>query len=82
MARGALRLALKKAGLDSLGRNLTLLQVRVVFDKLMAGQLERQGVRDAAGVCETVMEEVSQSAPQGTSTEVGVDQIFRRLGNA
>jgi len=78
-ARGTLRIALKEAGLEP--ENLTLGQLKVVFKRILPGELETRGVRDAAGTCEAVLLQVA-SAPQAVSQEPsgGVDEIFRRLG--
>jgi hypothetical protein len=80
-ARGTLRLALKSAGL-TVG-SLTLAQLRVVFDKLMRGELESRGVADAAATCTAVMAEVERAAPDSGDTETTTqpDMIFSRLGN-
>ena len=59
-ARGTLRLALKSAGLTA--RNLTLAQLRVVFDKVMPGEMESRGVEDATATCTAVMAEVRRAA--------------------
>ena len=80
VARGTLRLAVKQAGLDP--NNLTLRQVKVVLEKLMARELERRGVADAAAVCKKVVEGVVAEAPSDASSEVAIDRIFRRLGDA
>jgi hypothetical protein len=80
-ARGTLRLALKSAGLTA--GNLTLAQFRVVFDKLMPGELESSGVADTTATCTAVMAEVERSAPDsGDAETTEPDMIFRRLGSA
>ena len=80
-ARGTLRLALKSAGLTA--RNVTLAQLRVVFDKLMPGEIESRGVADVAATCTAVMAEVERAASDSDDVETTEqDRIFRRLGNA
>jgi hypothetical protein len=78
-ARGTLRIAIKSAGLDAKG--LTVDQLGVVFEKLMPGELERRGVKDAASICNAVIGELA-NAPTSTdaSSSDDVDGIFRRLG--
>ena len=79
-ARGTLRLALKSAGLTA--RNVTLAQLRVVFDKVMRGEIESRGVADAAATCTAVIAEVERAASDSDDVETTEqDRIFRRLGN-
>ena len=78
-ARGTLRLALKSAGLDP--KDLDVGQLRVVFEKVMPGELETRGVSDAVVICRTVMDEVASSPlPTDTDSSSNLDGIFRRLG--
>jgi hypothetical protein len=78
-ARGTLRIALKSAGLDP--KTLSVDQLRVVFEKLMPGELEHRGVSDAASVCGAVIGDLanSPSSADGAASD-NVDGIFRRLG--
>jgi len=62
VARGTLRLALKQAGLDA--QNLTLSQLRVVFEKLMPKELEARGITDVAATCKTVMGDITHAASE------------------
>ena len=78
-ARGTLRLALKTAGLEP--ATLTLDQLRVVFERVLPGELELRGVDEAAGLCEALMDEIAQSpAAQSGPATADADAIFRRLG--
>jgi hypothetical protein len=78
-ARGTLRLALKSAGLDP--KSLDVGQLRVVFEKLMPGELETRGVSDHAAICRTVMNEVASSPlPAEADSASDLDGVFRRLG--
>ena len=80
-ARGTLRLALKSAGLSA--KNVTLAQLRVVFDKVMPGEVESRGVAAAAATCAAVMAEVERAAADsGDAETTQLDRTFRRLGNA
>jgi hypothetical protein len=77
-ARGTLRLSLKTAGLEP--GTLTLEQLRVVFERILPGELETRGVSQAAGVCEALMDEIAGSpAAQSAPADSGADEIFRRL---
>lgn len=78
-ARGTLRLALKSAGLEP--GSLTLEQLRVVFERILPGELQTRGVADAVGICETLTEEIATSpAAAGGAGTTNADDIFRRLG--
>ncbi len=80
-ARGTLRLALKEAGLDA--QNLTLPQLRVVFEKLMPKELETRGVTGAAATCITVMDEIARAAGETErAASISPDEIFKRLGES
>jgi hypothetical protein len=80
-ARGTLRLALKEAGLDV--ENLTISQLRVVFEKLMPGELEARGVGDAAATCEAVVRDIESAASAADlKASNSPDEIFERLGGS
>ena len=77
-ARGTLRIALKAAGLEP--KNLTGAQLRVVFEKVMPGKLDRRGVSDVQDVCAAVLadlESAGDAAEDASATSP--DEIFRRL---
>jgi hypothetical protein len=78
-ARGTLRLALKAAGLEPKG--VTSEQLRVLFERVLPGELETRGVSDAASVCRAVMDDVASSpvAREEPASE-SVDEVFSRLG--
>ena len=78
-ARGTLRLALKEAGLDT--QNLTLRQLRAVFEKLMPQDLEARGVSDAAATCRAIMVQIAASADvNDIASPTLADDVFKRLG--
>jgi hypothetical protein len=78
-ARGTLRLAVKEAGLDV--QNLTIPQLRAVFEKLMPNELEARGVTDAAATCKSVMNDIASAASTADLvTSNSPDEIFKRLG--
>ncbi len=77
-ARGTLRIALKIAGLTA--NSVTVSQLRVVFEKVMPGELENRGVSDAAAVCSAVVDDLVQTpAPAEAESSGDLDTIFRRL---
>ena len=78
-ARGTLRLAFKLAGLEP--KDVTSEQLRVLFERVLPGELEMRGVSDAASVCSAVMDDVSHSPVTGDEPgSASVDDVFRRLG--
>ena len=78
-SRGTLRIALKSAGLEP--KSLTIDELRVVFEKLMPGELEHRGVSDATSVCGAVIGDLANSPTPTDGDAAGdVDGIFRRLG--
>lgn len=80
-ARGTLRIAVKSAGLSA--QSLTIEGLRVVFRKLMPGELEQRGVSDSGGTCAAVMADL-ENAPIAASDSASnnPDDIFRRLAKA
>lgn len=80
-ARGTLRLALKKAGLEA--NRLTIPQLRTVFEKIMPKELEARGVADAAECCETAMGAIERASSEAElTTSSSPDEIFKRLGGS
>jgi len=80
-ARGTLRLALKAAGLAPSG--LRVEQLRVVFEKVLPGELEKCGVDGARGVCAGVSAALANlSIAEQTTGSTDTDEIFRRLGGS
>lgn len=80
-ARGTLRIAVKAAGLEP--KSLTVAELRVVLEKLMPGELEQRGVKDALSICSAVMRDL-EDAPiaESDSDSSNPDDIFRRLAKA
>ena len=79
-ARGTLRLALKLAGLDP--KDVTSEQLRVLFERVLPGEIKTRSVADPASVCSAVMNDVA-SSPVGLDEpgSASVDEVFRRLGD-
>jgi len=80
-ARGTLRIAVKSAGLEP--KSLTVDELRVVFEKLMPGELDQRGVEDTLSVCAAVIRDL-EDAPvtEGDSASNNPDDVFRRLAKA
>jgi hypothetical protein len=80
-ARGTLRIAVKSAGLEP--NSLTVDELRVVFEKLMPGELEQRGVEDTLSACAAVIRDL-ENAPvaESDSTSTNPDDVFRRLAKA
>ena len=77
-ARGTLRIALKKAGLDA--TSVSPEQMRVVLEKVLPGELGSRGIADPTGVCSTLVSLVSGlAASELTETP---EAVFQRLGGA
>lgn len=80
-ARGTLRLALKEAGLDV--ENLSVPQLRAVFEKLMPNELDMRGVANPAATCKAVMDDIASAASTADlATSKSPDEIFKRLGGS
>ena len=80
-SRGTLRLALKSAGLEP--KSVSLDELRVVFEKLMPGELETRGVSDADAICSAVIGDVAESpAASEADRSANPDDVFRRLSSA
>lgn len=78
-SRGALRLALRDAGLraDTLVRR----EIDAVLEKLMPERLAKMGVSDARSVSARMRGEIARAAAAGgPGPDVDRDRIFRRLG--
>jgi len=77
-ARGTIRLAFKKAGLDITSFGLD--ELEAVFSKIMPAELAARGCADAVTTCNAVMKSLEGDVPQ--SAAPSSDEIIRRLGSA
>ena len=80
--RGTLRIALKEAGLDA--HNITIPQLRAVFERLMPKALEARGVSASAATCKAVINDVARAASTADlvadlAASNSPDEIFKRL---
>jgi len=79
VARGTLRLVLKKAGLDA--RAVTVKQMEVVLRELLPAELGSRGVEDGKSTCEHLAR--SLLAAKLTDADPSVESpeaVFQRLG--
>jgi hypothetical protein len=76
-ARGTVRLALKKAGLDA--RSVTPAQLCVLIEKLLHSELVSRGVDNPESVCNHALAHLRALAPSEAQTETP-EAIFSRLG--
>ncbi len=79
--RGTVRLALKEAGLDP--RSLTAIQMKVVIEKVMPGELQSRGVENAEAVCRELAPGLDQLASESDdSARETPEAVFRRLAGS
>jgi hypothetical protein len=77
-AHGTLRIALKAAGLEP--NHLTGARLRVVFEKVMPGELDSRGVSDVPDACATVLATLESAGGAAADADAtSPDEIFRRL---
>ena len=77
-ARGTVRIALKRAGLDV--KTLSAEQVKVVLEKLMPEELETRGVADATSICARLVGRRNEiPALDGVTAESTPEAVFARL---
>ena len=78
-ARGTLRLALKKAGLEA--RSVSPQQLAVVAGRVLAGELRTRGIDNADQVCEDLVTSLKSQAPTSSAGE-SPEEVFERLGGS
>jgi hypothetical protein len=80
-ARGTLRIALKKAGVDP--NQFTFEELAAVFTNLMPQELSERGIEDPGAICRAVMESLPSELSEATEASAASrDEIMRRLGDA
>lgn len=77
-ARGTIRLALKKAGLDA--RTVSPDQLQVVIDRLLTTEFESRGIDGAEALCSDLRESVAQVQVDRAGSETP-EAVFARLGS-
>ena len=77
-ARGTVRLALKKAGLDPALVNKT--EMIVVIDRVLTPELEVRGISDAVEICQGLRQRLHATSFEAAgATPVRPENVFRRL---
>ena len=76
-ARGTVRIALREAGLDAAA--VTTDQMRVVLDKVLAGELSARAIDDPDAVCEQIAKGLDDAGVEAAPTEPSPEDVFRRL---
>jgi hypothetical protein len=76
-ARGTVRLALKKAGLEA--TTVTPQQMSIVLEKVLPGEFESRGIESGAQICADLRPQLAQLASDAPGGEAP-DQVFARLG--
>ena len=77
-SRGTLRIVLKQAGLEA--KTVTASQMCVAIDQLLAEELEKRGIGEAAAICRSLIQSVADAPTNDSDLVKGVDEIFGRLG--
>jgi hypothetical protein len=77
-ARGTIRLAFKKAGVDVASFGLDDLEA--VFTNIMPEELEARGCDDARAICDAIVKSLAGDIPEKGSRSR--DEIMRRLGGS
>ena len=79
-ARGTLRIALKKAGVDA--KSFTLEELETVFAMILPDELSQRGVEDAEATCGAVMKSLAGEVGEAAAASATArDEILRRLGS-
>jgi hypothetical protein len=76
-ARGTVRLALKKAGLDA--ATVKPQQMGVVLEKVLPAEFESRGVEGGAEICAALKPHLAQLSDDAASVDAP-EQVFARLG--
>jgi hypothetical protein len=77
-ARGTIRLAFKRAGVDVASFGLDDLEA--VFTTIMPEELEARGCDDARAVCDALIKSLAGDIPEKATRSR--DEIMRRLGSS
>jgi hypothetical protein len=78
-ARGTVRLALKKAGLEA--RSVSPQQLAVVAGRVLGGELRTRGIENADQVCEQLVTALKSQVPASSAGE-SPEEVFKRLGGS
>ena len=79
-ARGTVRIALKKSGLDA--KKLTAAQMQVVVKRVLPDELRRRGLDDGQARCDALAESLHRQSFGAEDTgESSPEAVFARLAN-
>lgn len=78
-ARGTVRIALKKCGLDA--SSLTAAQLQVVIKRVLPDELRRRGVADGQERCDALASALLSQSFCGDADATSPEAIFARLAN-
>jgi hypothetical protein len=78
-ARGTVRLALKKAGLEA--RSATPDQLAVVVERVLGGELRARGIENSDEVCQQLVIGL-KSQESASSAGESPEEVFKRLGGS
>jgi hypothetical protein len=78
-ARGTVRIALKKSGLEAAA--LTTVQMQVVVKRVLPEELRRRGQDDGQSVCDQIATRLKDQNFAGGSDDKSPEAIFARLGS-
>jgi len=77
-ARGTVRLALKQSGLEA--SNVTSVQMAVVLQKVLPGELKTRGVESPESVCEGIARALKSADFGDASDAQSPEAVFKRIG--
>jgi len=78
-ARGTVRIALKKSGLDAAGINAA--QMQVVVKRVLPDELARRGIDGGQDTCDAIAMQLKDQRFDAEAKEDRPEDIFARLGN-
>lgn len=78
-ARGTVRIALKKGGLDA--ATATAAQMQVVVKRVLPEELRRRGHDDAQAICDGLASRLKDQNFETTDEDKSPEAVFARLGS-
>jgi hypothetical protein len=78
-ARGTVRIALKKSGLDAAG--ISAAQMQVVVKRVLPDELVRRGIDDGQDTCDHIAAQLKDQRFDIEVREDTPEDVFARLGN-
>ena len=79
-ARGTLRIALKRAGVNL--ETLSLRELGVILGKVLPDELKSVGVKNGDEICSALMQDLNrdEAAASGEAPNPSIQDVFDRLG--